>query len=62
MIAGQLGSAQLGAAQLGAYSQLDTPSGTPPIPGVITVGIIDASNLNYVRIPDYFKMMGICTH
>jgi hypothetical protein len=61
VISGQLGTTQLGLAQLGAYSQLDTPTSTPPA-SVVTVGIIDAKNLNYIVIPDYFKMMGICLH
>jgi hypothetical protein len=58
MLSGQLGTAQLGAAQLGAYSMLDTPGGTPPpAPSVI---YYDTSTLNYITLPDYFRMLGIC--
>jgi hypothetical protein len=60
MIAGQLGLAQLGLAQLGSFRQLDTPA-TGPAP-VVTIGLYDTSNLNYVTLPDYFRMMGICVY
>jgi hypothetical protein len=58
MISGQLGSSQLGLAQLGSYDQLLMPNSVPPTPGPSVV-YIDGSTLNYIVLPDYFKMMGI---
>ena len=57
MISGQLGTAQLGMAQLGSYEILAGVSGG----GDVTRGIIDASNLNYVILPDFFKLLGYTT-
>jgi hypothetical protein len=60
MISAQLGTAQLGLAQLGAYSALETPSGAPPGPSNLVY--YNTAALNYIVLPDYFKLLGYCLH
>lgn len=56
MISAQLGTAQLGLAQLGSYSQLLLPDSSP---SPVAVNI-STTTINFLTLPDYFKMMGIC--
>jgi len=54
MISGQLGIAQLGLAQLGNYELLDIGVSS----GSVVRGIYNTSNLNYIVLPDFFKLLG----
>jgi hypothetical protein len=59
MISGQLGSGQLGMDQLGDYEFAPISSGPPPPSGPAARIYVNTESLNYLALPDYFKMMGI---
>jgi hypothetical protein len=55
MLSGQLGRAQLGVAQLGQHEFVEPPDA----PGAPVSGIIDASSLRIIVLPDYYALIGM---